>query len=495
MKRTRSLVVVVLSVILTFSGLGPTATGQSTPGKLTWWNMGDSYAAGEGTTGASGHCQQSANAFGPKAVSLLEAQKAVEIGDVFSACTGSISMDHFLSKSRQRTLKAQPPCKEAGSEIESRSQGAVPADNQSLSGWGKSKTNWPQSGRFDVITLSSGGNDMCFSDIVVDCLGITGDSVSSYVDLVTSMSPSGRCTVTEEQLLQRIESLFTNGIPRLTPKGPSNVGLPSLWEELADNYLKTDGVLIVVGYPRLFTPSSEWGAWRGDRCNTVYKDDVDMLGRMTEALDLRMKAEVAKIDAGRGKIRYVSRLELFDDSGNYHALCSRGVEWLNTVFLMLRDGTLRKERGFHPNDLGHTATAESVAGEVWGLVGQRFATAPATTLPNVQNVDTTPTPVPPLNPAISSGEQTYEVGSPFAAQCTVAWPTAPQIGTNSIQMRTSCADVASQFLFVDVVYGDPNLPVSPSNSTMYVKGKVADIVRSELGFTVLVVEASSVQVL
>jgi hypothetical protein len=456
--------------------------------------MGDSYASGEGTSGASGHCQQSDKAFGPKAVALLQAQKSVSVEDVFSACTGSISMDHFLSKSRQRTLGIQPPCKEAGSKIESRPQGAVPADIQSLSGWGKSKTNWPSSGRFDVITLSSGGNDVCFSDIVVDCLGVTGESIGSYVDLVKSMSPSGRCTVTEEQLQQRIESLFATGIPKLFPNGQTNVGLASLWEELVDKYLRTDGVLIVVGYPRLFTPPSQWGAWRGDRCNTVYKDDVEMLGRMTEALDLRMKAEVAKIDAGREKIRYVSRLELFDDGGNFHALCSNGVEWLNTVFLMLRDGTLRKERGLHPNDLGHTATAERVAGEVWNAVGQRFTPTPETAPPTVLNLEPTPAPVPPPNPTISSGEQTYEVGSQFAAQCTVAWPTAPQIGTNSIQMRTSCADVASQFLFVDVVYGDPNLPVSPSNSTMYIQGKVADIVRSELGFTILV-EASSVQLL
>lgn len=62
-------------------------------------------------------------------------------------------------------------------------------------------------------------------------------------------------------------------------------------------------------------------------------------------------------------------------------------------------------------------------------------------------------------------------------------------------MRTFCPGVPDQFLFVDIVYDDPDLPVTPSRSTMQVKGEIADISRSEFGFTVLVVYASDIDVL
>ena len=56
-------------------------------------------------------------------------------------------------------------------------------------------------------------------------------------------------------------------------------------------------------------------------------------------------------------------------------------------------------------------------------------------------------------------------------------------------MRTTCPGVPKQFLFVDVVCDDPDLPVSPGRPTVHVEGEVADISRSEFGFTVLVVYA------
>ena len=62
-------------------------------------------------------------------------------------------------------------------------------------------------------------------------------------------------------------------------------------------------------------------------------------------------------------------------------------------------------------------------------------------------------------------------------------------------MRTSCGGVPSQFLFVDILYGDPDLPVTPSRSKMRVNGTIADVVRSEHGFSTLVVIADHIEVL
>jgi len=50
----------------------------------------------------------------------------------------------------------------------------------------------------------------------------------------------------------------------------------------------------------------------------------------------------------------------------------------------------------------------------------------------------------------------------------------------------------SQFLFVDVGYDDPDLPVTPSTGYMRVRGEIIDIARSELGFTTLIVFADQI---
>lgn len=72
-------------------------------------------------------------------------------------------------------------------------------------------------------------------------------------------------------------------------------------------------------------------------------------------------------------------------------------------------------------------------------------------------------------------------------------PTAPSRGNDSIQMTMSCQGVPSQFLFVQVRYGDPDLAGTPSRSRLRVRGTVADIVRSEYGYTTLVVIADDVK--
>jgi hypothetical protein len=87
------------------------------------------------------------------------------------------------------------------------------------------------------------------------------------------------------------------------------------------------------------------------------------------------------------------------------------------------------------------------------------------------------------------------IGSPFASQCVVAWPTAPVVTSEGIQMTMSCAAVPEgEYLFTEVFYGDPDLPVSPDHAQAYVVGTVRDVAHSEYGYSELVVEASSVKV-
>ena len=214
--------------------------------------------------------------------------------------------------------------------------------------------------------------------------------------------------------------------------------------------------------------------------------DADRLGAAAEYFDSQLAAAIEAIGP---EFEYVSRLDIFDDGENYHSLCGRGVEWLNTPLLFLRDGTGRLERGFHPNDLGYLATAEAVAGAVQSRLGVSPEPPPSSEVatPTAGRSSTTVT--------VRSSEPHFDVGEDFDARCTIAWPTAPSRGVDSIQMRTFCPSVPDQFLFVDVVYGDPDFPVTPSRSTMRVRGTIVDIVRSEFGFTVLAVAADDVELL
>ena len=134
-----------------------------------------------------------------------------------------------------------------------------------------------------------------------------------------------------------------------------------------------------------------------------------------------------------------------------------------------------KGRGIAPADV---SLSDVLAGD---YLAQTTETTPTTTM-------ATPTPAP-------SVSQPLAIGAPFDSECVVAWPTAPVRTSDSIQMTMSCKGVPEdRFLFTQVVYGDPNLPITPDHDQARVIGKVADIATSGYGYRELVVEATSVQV-
>jgi hypothetical protein len=111
-----------------------------------------------------------------------------------------------------------------------------------------------------------------------------------------------------------------------------------------------------------------------------------------------------------------------------------------------------------------------------------------------QPAPSTPAPKP-STPRPSDTGSSPAIGSHFESWCVVAWPTAPLITTEGIQMTMSCDAVPeSQYLFTEVAYGDPNLPISPEHARAYVIGQVVDVGESAYGYSELVVEASSVEV-
>jgi hypothetical protein len=112
-----------------------------------------------------------------------------------------------------------------------------------------------------------------------------------------------------------------------------------------------------------------------------------------------------------------------------------------------------------------------------------------------------PTPTTTVTPPTTSVQTTLPpsgtslaIGGHFNSRCVVAWPTAPVITTTSIQMTMSCQGVPeNKYLFTQVNYGDPSLPVTPSHASAHVEGTIVDIAKSDYGYNELVVEASSVR--
>ncbi|MHB8242590.1 MAG: hypothetical protein ACYDHN_11415 [Solirubrobacteraceae bacterium] len=113
-----------------------------------------------------------------------------------------------------------------------------------------------------------------------------------------------------------------------------------------------------------------------------------------------------------------------------------------------------------------------------------------TTTPTTTTATPTPAPsVPQPQP------QSFAVGAPFDSECVVAWPTAPVTTSTTIQMTMSCAGVPeNEYLFTQVDYGDPSLPISPDHARAHVVGTIVDIATSAYGYKELVVQASSVRV-
>jgi lysophospholipase L1-like esterase len=453
--------VAVLSLIAIATPGVPSGTRASRPPEppISWLSTGDSFASGEGIAGTgvgTDYCAQSRLAFGPKAADLLREQRQWSITlEAFSACTGHRVGDFFNSR---------PATPDTPSIFEWSLEQAAPPDQ-----------------RWDVITFSFGGNDVGFDDVLIDCLVLP----DTWPDVIREGATGDRCDVSERTLRRRIDDMVA-GKPYSTDGSATNYGtnnqlmsLSDFYVLLAERHLTDRGVLVIAGYPRLLAPSDDWSPWRGNRCNLITATDADTLGRVAEHFDAALDEAAADAQARTTRtIVYVSRLQLFDDGGDWHSLCALTTQWVNGVTIGFWDGSLRPQHSFHPNELGHTATAEEIA--------QRLDELLAVPDPPPDSIA-----APESSPPIDAGPS-FEKGDAFDDVCAVAWPTAPLYTADSIQMRMSCQRTPSQFTFVDVIYGDPDLPITPSTGYVSVRGVVAGVAESGLGFRILLVEASAV---
>lgn len=272
--------------------------------------MGDSFASGEGAwdyeegtdfddrndlwpfnDGEEDHnrCHRSNNAYSQ----ILSADNDFAGGSGFVACSGSV-IDDFEN----------PNHKETGEKA----QLAALNDKTSL------------------VTLSVGGNDLGFADVLEDCI-VNGDSGVGFID---------SCQEKHDR--------------RITKR------LPQLRRELVDLYRQArekapNARIIVVGYPPLFAENP-----KDDVGNLLFAEDQRWMNERAGDLNATMAAAAA--EAG---------VEFVDPTGAFrgHGLGSDD-PWLNDLDWGGPGMMLVDPSSFHPNASGHEAFARLIQTQLEG---------------------------------------------------------------------------------------------------------------------------------
>ena len=239
-----------------------------------------------------------------------------------------------------------------------------------------------------VILLSFGGNDVGFSEIIQDCVGLEL-TLDDFGDPEVHL-PGGRvaallngsfagCSLTEPEMKDRIQ----NGRPStfrddVAPEDdlPLPQALDKLYEEVAANAMP--GALIVVtGYPQLFAEPSTWPLKERiiNRCNRVSEGDARAIRGATGYLNQTIGAAVERARAAHPGLEWVfvdvNRSFENGDPDDSKALCGPD-EWINGFsFGGISDGDFRGfrtlfNRSFHPNQRGHEGYARVVIARIVG---------------------------------------------------------------------------------------------------------------------------------
>ena len=202
MKRLAGFAIMLVAALVTATTPSMQAaaeTEEDAPRAVTWLSAGDSYSSGEGVNGNEGNCAQSSFAWGPAAAEILDDRYEWDFETVvFTACTGAIAEDMF-----------------------NRTEHGIANGLGDQWEWAVEQAGIPDDGRFDVITLSFGGNDIGFADIVMDCAfvpevdferGFLGGVIAAkdlaalpIADFVPGLADD--CDAQEADLLRRIDNL------------------------------------------------------------------------------------------------------------------------------------------------------------------------------------------------------------------------------------------------------------------------------------------------
>lgn len=232
------------------------APASADPGALAgkYVALGDSYSSGTGagSYGSSGSCKRSANAY-----SQLWANANAPSSFVFVACSGAQTTDVLNNQ-----------------------VGSITADTS-------------------LVTISIGGNDAGFADVMTDCnLGSDSSCVSRNQEAQT---------YARNQLPVRLDAVYT----QIRNRAPN-------------------ARVIVVGYPHIYQ--------LGGSCSIGLSETKR--GAINQSSDVL--ADVVRGRAGAFGFTFLDGRSAFAG----HEICASGTRWINSI-------TWPIDESYHPNASGH----------------------------------------------------------------------------------------------------------------------------------------------
>ncbi|MFD8726198.1 SGNH/GDSL hydrolase family protein [Streptomyces sp. NPDC059629] len=296
----------------------------------TYAMLGDSYSAGEGA-GDNNYDQETDNystpaginnghrspyaynrAFASNSTTFVSRDSWIDV-----ACSGAVILDFYQTNQTGKCPN------------EKGQQTALNADTS-------------------LVTLTFGGNDLGFADVMKDCVDIGYKQWFLGIPLGTTCQQKDGATVQAD-------------ITALTD--PSSLsGLPKLYEAI--RAAAPNAQVVVLGYPHLFTGTLTDLSGRCIRNGWILYSDQDWLNKVADEIDSDI--ERAAQEAGFG---YVSTTAAFDG----HELCSSspwftGILDPNTLetyagftnYLSVTKDSVQQQF-FHPNIAGYRREADMLA--------------------------------------------------------------------------------------------------------------------------------------
>ena len=264
------------------------------------------------------------------------------------------------------------------------------------------KAQWDHKPDADVITLSYGGNDLGFADILRwcfwrDCAGKgVEDTLLNYIDhLLDPLDENQYYVVGGDRrkcarALPRVAVDLKNFIRSsgnasglnsyfdcpLKINGSERGGLDDFYRYIVDERLTERGRLYVVGYPLLMAAPWRWPE-NCMRLNFWSGGFSDSEGYMIRALGKRLNevieeaVAIANSSYGEERIYFLDLARLYStgelrlpsgsvkdydrSADGHHDRCDEGKKWLRGIVVSER------EASYHPNESGIDATARALA--------------------------------------------------------------------------------------------------------------------------------------
>jgi hypothetical protein len=305
--------------------------------------LGDSHASGEGATGFESGSDQPGTDMCHRATSGYAEQISIQLGYVegttfdFAACSGAVIPDIYNQNSQNPSEIAQL---------------------------------FHLSSSTQLVTISIGGNDVGFEDVLNDCLLVT-----PFGSPFTHTGGYG-CAARNTARMQTALGWLINGRPAgcyQLPGTDPNTGVPEtvcgaqvslsqLYEDL--HSAAPHAKIRVVGYPQLWGSNFTPGGRRSPAtCSvaqaynfftaTVSEADADWLNTVGLQLNNKIASSVHQAAQATGAdIKFVG----VDAAFEHHRLCDTQVSWFNQILVDRNGSHLTPDpRSLHPDDVGQSS--------------------------------------------------------------------------------------------------------------------------------------------